>query len=38
MPPNFDLTKHDQNSFNHHILLSTKTHLPNMHGETYYRK
>jgi len=34
MPPNFGLTKHDQNRFNH-ILLYTKTHLSNMHVETY---
>jgi len=37
MPPNFGLTKHDQNNFNH-ILLSTKTHLSNMRVEPYYRK
>jgi hypothetical protein len=37
MPPNFALTKHDQNNFNH-ILLSTKTNLSNMHVEPYYQK
>ena len=35
--PNFGLTKHDPDSFNL-ILLCTKTHLSNMHIETYYRK